>query len=281
MLWKRAAIGVFALTAIFCAFFSPCASQRSGGQTATQKVKSHGHVVTQVGCAIVLMYHRVDHVRPDAGALERDLTVSPEDFERQVKHLIQSGFRIVRLSEIEDAVINRRPFTGLKVAITLDDGYVDSYTKAFPILKRYNAPATVFLVTGTVGTKGHLSWEQIEEMRRFGIEFGSHGVHHLDLTRLRLTQLDLELRASKAQIEAKCGVEVTALAYPAGEYNSFVIERVKSAGYKTAWRKSGGALTPYDNPFALPRLRVSGSDTLKSFPWKLSNAIAHAERKCR
>lgn len=239
-----------------------------------------GAVATKADCAIVLMYHRVDHVPPNASALERDLTVSPENFERQVCHLIQSGFQIVRLSEIEDAVVNKRPFGKLMVAITFDDGYVDNYEKAFPILKRYNVLATIFLVTATVGTKRHLSWEQVREMKRFGIDFGSHGVRHLDLTRLKLPQLDFELRASKAQIEKQINDEVTALAYPAGEYNSFVIERVKAAGYKTAWRKSGGALVPTDNLnlFALPRLRVSGKDSLKSFAWKISNAISKAMR---
>lgn len=247
--------------------------------SAPQPAKPQTKVAAKEGRAIVLMYHRVDYVSPNASALERDLTVSPEEFERQVRHLINSGFHVVRLSEIEDAVTSRRPFAEPMVAITFDDGYIDNYTRAFPILKRYNAPATIFIVTDTVGTKEHLSWGQIEEMKRFGIEFGSHGVRHLDLTRLKLTQLDFELRASKTQIERRLGVKVTAFAYPAGEYNSFVIERVKAAGYKTAWRKSGGAVAPSDNQYALPRLRVSGNDTLKSFSWKISNAVAQAGQK--
>lgn len=260
------------LCAALCVSLAVCAPQRAKPQTKA---------ADEAGCAIVLMYHRVDYVSPNASALEKDLTVSPEEFERQVQHLINGGFQVVRLSEIEDAIINRRPFAKPMVAITFDDGYIDNYTRAFPILKRYNVPATIFIVTGTVGTKGHLSWEQIEEMRRFGIEFGSHGVRHLDLTRLKLTQLDFELRASKTQIERRLGVEVTAFAYPAGEYNSLVIERVKAAGYRTAWRKSGGAIKLTDSQYALPRLRVSGNDTLKSFSWKISNAIAQAKRKRR
>ncbi|MCS7252902.1 MAG: polysaccharide deacetylase family protein [Armatimonadota bacterium] len=254
-------------------------SVKSQSESASQGLKSRKAFVAQANCAIVLMYHRVNYVSPNASAIEKDLTVSPKEFERQVRYLIQGGFKIVRLSEIEDAVIKGLPFTKPIVAITFDDGYIDNYEKAFPILRRYSAPATIFLVTDTVGTRGHLSWEQIKEMKRFGIDFGSHSVRHLDLTRLKLPQLDFELRYSKARIEQQIGDKVTAFAYPAGEYNSFVIGRVKAAGYKTAWRKSGGAVTPSDNPFALPRLRVSGNDTLKSFEWKLSNAISRAGQK--
>src|SRR5713226_670747 len=100
----------------------------------------------------VLMYHRVAELPPEPGPLSRDLTVSPLDFERQVRYLVQNRYVILTAGQVERAVRFGLPLPVHSVALTLDDGYGDDFTEAFPILGRYGLDGTLFLVTGTVNT---------------------------------------------------------------------------------------------------------------------------------
>jgi len=229
----------------------------------------------------VLMYHHIDgHFSPGAhGPVLRDLTVSPKNFKQQMDYLISRGYTLISLREIEDAVRARKPLPVKAAAVTLDDGYQDSYDFALPILRRHRIPATVFIITATVGTRGHLTWKQIAEMRRSGIEFGSHTIHHYDLRQLGSTQLKSELLGSRIRIESRLSVPVTSFAYPAGEYNRQVIEQISAAGYLAGWRKDGGAVRPDDDPRLLPRVRVHGADTLLDFAREIAAAVTSGRVK--
>lgn len=220
----------------------------------------------------VLMYHRVDNLtdQEKRSPLLRDLTVSPSDFEEQVKFLVDNGYSALLASEVEEAVLKGRELPEKAVCITLDDGYKDNFEQAFPILKRYKVPATIFLVTNNFGRSNRLSWEDVFQMRReAGFGYGSHSVHHYDLTTLDQETLDFELMESKRLIELKIQDSVTSIAYPAGSYNEFVKERAKAAGYIAGWKKGGGHVTPAEDMLMLPRVRVSGRTSLADFKRKV------------
>jgi peptidoglycan/xylan/chitin deacetylase (PgdA/CDA1 family) len=220
----------------------------------------------------VLMYHRIDDldVKERRSPLLRDLTVSPRDFEDQVSFLVSEGYSILLASDIESAVMEKRHLPKKAIAITLDDGYKDNFEHAFPILKKYSAPATIFLVTSNFGRKDRLSWNDVLTMRaEAGFGYGSHSVHHYDLTTLDRKDLDHELTDSKRLIEFKVQDPITSIAYPAGSYNDFVRERARAAGYLAGWKKGGGLVTPKDDMLMLPRVRVSGRTTLADFKRKI------------
>jgi hypothetical protein len=128
----------------------------------------------------VLMYHRVCALAPGAGPLLRDLTVHPAKFERQIDYLVRNRYTILTAGEVERAVRLHQPVPTRSVALTLDDGYDDNFTQAFPILRRYGLDGTLFLVSSTVGTQGHVTWDEAREMRDERMEFGSHSVHHFE-----------------------------------------------------------------------------------------------------
>lgn len=220
----------------------------------------------------VLMYHRVDNLtdKEKRSPLLRDLTVSPADFEEQVKFLVEEGYSVLLASEVEQAVMEGRELPEKAVCITLDDGYKDNFEQAFPILLRYKVPATIFLVTNNFGRSNRLSWEDVLQMREeAGFGYGSHSVHHYDLTTLNQEKLDFELMESKRLIELKIQDKVTSIAYPAGSYNEFVKERAKAAGYLAGWKKGGGLVTPAEDMLMLPRVRVSGRTSLADFKRKV------------
>ncbi|MDQ2798977.1 MAG: polysaccharide deacetylase family protein [Armatimonadota bacterium] len=232
----------------------------------------------------VLMYHRISDLTPQEARspLMRDLTVSPHDFEQQVKYLVEHGFTFLKTRDIEAALRDHAPLPEKAVALTMDDGYKDNFEQAFPILRRYDVPATIFLVTNTVNTPGHLSWENVQTMQRVQMGYGSHTVHHYDLTELPTAQLDFELRESKRVLESRLAEPVTGLAYPSGAYNQTVAARTEAAGYWAGWKKGGGPVQPDQNMFLLPRVRVRGNTTLDEFKAAVwSGLYVVAERKDR
>ena len=215
----------------------------------------------------VLMYHRICVLSEHEthSPLLRDLTVSPEDFERQVRYLSEHGFVFLRASQVEEALVQHGPLPEKAVVLTMDDGYKDNFTRAFPVLRKYHASATLFLVTHTVDTPGHVAWDDVTVMHHQGVGYGSHTVHHYDLTDLPETQMDYELRESKRVLEGRLAEPITDIAYPSGAYNALVVARTRCAGYRAGWKKGGGPVQPGAERYLLPRVRVRGKTTMDEF----------------
>jgi peptidoglycan/xylan/chitin deacetylase (PgdA/CDA1 family) len=177
----------------------------------------------------ILTYHSID----DSGSV---ISTGPDKFRRQMKYLSERQARVISLGELTEAMIEGRQLPLNSLVLTFDDGYRNVYTTAFPILREFGFTGTVFLVTDYCGRRNDwpgqpaviepaplLSWAEIKEMRREGIEFGSHTATHPDLTRLPTAEAAEEINRSKATIEDRLGVGATVFAYPYGRCN----ERVK------------------------------------------------------
>lgn len=236
---------------------------RSSSLPAPLPPPTSGVVTTPDFAVPVLMYHRVDDLPPDAGPLLRDLTVSPANFEQQVRYLVENGYTILTAGQVQRAVRGREPLPAKGIALTLDDGYADNFTQAFPILRRYGLDGTLFLVTSTVGTPRHVTWEQAGSMLREGIEFGSHSAHHVDLTTLSTTGLDAELRESRAELERRLGTPIEQIAYPSGRYDVRVKRQAVRAGYLAGWKKGEGGSHPRRIQCSS---RASGSAAARTWP---------------
>jgi len=109
----------------------------------------------------------------------------------------------------------------------------------------------------------------IRGMREKRIRYGSHTVTHPDLTSIGERRLDYELTESKRFLESELREPVTSLAYPAGRFDDRVVKHVRMAGYLTAWDKGGGPVTPSDDPYRLPRVRVHGRTSINDFERKV------------
>lgn len=231
--------------------------------------------VTETFAVPVLMYHRVCDLTPREvrSPLVRDLTVSPADFEEQMRYLVTHGFTPLLAREVEEALRQGKPLPERAIAITFDDGYRDNFERAFPILRKYGIPATIFLVSSTVDTDNHLTWDHVQTMKREKVGYGSHTVTHADLPSLSPSGLDYELRESKRVIEVRIAEPITSVAYPAGRYNRFVVERAEAAGYLAGWKKGGGPVQPGAPRFLLPRVRVHGRTKMKDFKRKVWSGV--------
>ena len=202
----------------------------------------------------VLNYHQINDMD------ENMLTVSSEEFETQMAWLSENGYHAVTATELIDALEGKGTLPERPVLITFDDGYADNYQCAFPILKKYNMKAIIFLISEYVSLyPNYLTWEQLAEMQASGIEFGSHTVDHNVLTDLSPNSINHELADSKRILENRLGRPVKFLAYPCGYTNEYIKKRVHTEGYRAAFTVNLGNVRPNDDLYALNRVPIFGA----------------------
>jgi peptidoglycan/xylan/chitin deacetylase (PgdA/CDA1 family) len=154
------------------------------------------------------------------------------------------------------------------VVLTFDDGYQSLYTEVFPVLQQYGFSATVFLIAGFCGKDNQwhgqpsfipnlklLTWEQVDEMARFGIEFGSHTFNHPRLDQLPDSALYDEIVLPKLVLENRLSRPVTVFAYPYGRYTDPVKDMVCS-NYEAACSTRIGLVKPDSDRYALERVEI-------------------------
>ena len=172
-----------------------------------------------------------------------------------------------------------------QIAITFDDGYADNVRCAWPILRSYRFPTTIFVSAGLIGTDQPvpaerpgatparlMTWDELKALSQDGVAIGSHAMTHQRLTRMPLAQARAEIAESKTLLEARLGVPVDWFCYPSGAHSVDLVRIVQRAGYHGACSVRPGANTTRTHRFALRRTEVSGEDTLAAFQKKLAGA---------
>lgn len=212
----------------------------------------------------ILMYHYVSVPPPDADKYRLDLSVTPTNFRAQVEYLLAEGYHPITVADLSDYLRRGKSLPANPVILTFDDGYLDNYENAFPILKEFKIPATFFVITDFIDNKktGYMTWDQLEEMAIDGMEIGSHTMTHPDLEGKSRTIQASEIAGSKATIEARIGTPVKSFCYPAGKYDARTLDVLKSVGYQTAVTTDPqGTRQSSDAIYELRRIRVRGTFT--------------------
>lgn len=220
----------------------------------------------------ILMYHYISIPPPDADIYRLDLSVRPDQFEAQMEWLAVNGYHPIRLMDLQYALESGAPLPDKPIVLTFDDGYVDNYQYALPILKNYRFPATFFVITqyNDDNKPGYLSWQQLSDMSRAGMEIGSHTVDHPDLRNKSSAGLVDEIAGSKQVIELRLGVPVRSFAYPSGKYDARTLSVLRSSGYGAAVTEIQGMRQTSDKPFELKRIRIRGSYNITDFAFWLN-----------
>lgn len=135
----------------------------------------------------IIMYHRVAP-KHDSWSLG---SLSPLSFEKQIIFL-QKNYKIISLESLVQSLLLGRVIPKNAAIITFDDGYKDNYLYAYPILKKYNIPATIFLVTGHIGTGNLFWWDKI-----------GYAIYYTNLNQLNLDGIGIfSLRSEKERMNA-------------------------------------------------------------------------------
>ena len=209
----------------------------------------------------ILMYHSISE--------GQDLMVPPKDFDAQMKWLADNGYTPITMHRLQLYWQGKADIPGQPIVITFDDGYLDNYTTAYPILQKYQFPATIYVITDSVKRDNHMKWPQMQEMHAHGIEFGSHTVHHTNFLRTNPDQLKSELAESKRALEAGLGSSVTTFCYPGGGLTPEATQLVREAGYETAVTTRNEWATLSEDRLLLSRVRVVGGLSIEQFAKQL------------
>lgn len=186
----------------------------------------------------VLLYHNIADNIP--GEEYNPLLNIPADlFEVHMQTLLDAGYTPITYGEYYDYVVNDVPLPDKPILITFDDGYWSNYKYAFPILKKLDMKATIFVITDRRGMalskNPHFSWNQAKEMQDSGvIDIQSHTHSHQVLTGLMDFDLYFELKTSKNLIENKLGKKCSVLSFPQGIADEREVQAAKDAGYLIA-----------------------------------------------
>ncbi|HYG60548.1 MAG TPA: polysaccharide deacetylase family protein [Symbiobacteriaceae bacterium] len=220
--------------------------------------------------ARIITYHSV---RPNGGTGPRSSYVDPNDFSRQMEWLVDSGYQVVPLSRLVQQLESGGSVSDRWLCITFDDGYADNYIHAFPVLRRYGFPATIFLVTGKIGQDPEfLDPSHLTEMATHGIEFGGHTVDHVSLSSVEPEEARRQIFASRDQLERLSAAPLAHFCYPFGHFNQTVEGFVREAGYRSSCLEQAGPISPGTDPLRLTRVGVLGTDTLRDFALKVQGS---------
>ena len=208
----------------------------------------------------ILIYHHIRPVSENDSESAQTFIVSPENFEMQLKYLTDNNFNAISLQALTDYLNAGDSLPENPVIITFDDGTVSQYKNAFPLLKKYNLTATFFIFSNPISrSQNYVTWEQLQEMSKAGMEIGGHGWYHLYLDRISEAELAREIVISKQTLEEKLGREITTFAYPFGSYNDQVTTALKDAGYQAVRDIVNGSNHVGDDLYSLNAYFVTNS----------------------
>jgi peptidoglycan/xylan/chitin deacetylase (PgdA/CDA1 family) len=222
----------------------------------------------------ILTFHTLDD-------LPSVTSFPPKLFRLALTKLHENGYRTISLLEAADCLRMKKSFPEKSFVITFDDGYETVYKVASPILQNYDMSATIFLTVGENGSRkigerlpslegrSMLNWYEIQEMKRWGIEFGAHTLTHPDLTRLPRDRMVMEICDSKKIIENNLSTPISCFAYPYGRYNDRVRELVQQH-FACASSDKLGFINVNSEPYTLERVDAYYLRTDKLFDLMLT-----------
>lgn len=248
---------------------TPTTKASSLYHSSTKRVSSPAYIPQSQGNQLrvpILMYHYISS-NPDPADRARDsLATPPDKFDEQLKYLSDNGYTTLTLDTLYAALKNQVTLPSKPIILTFDDGYIDFFINAYPILQKYRFQAMVFIPTGLMNQGYYLQWDQIRQMHGSGlIKFGAHSVHHYHLTSLSRQAALWEMAESKKVLQEKLGVPINFMAYPSGAANLETIDLAKEAGYIGSVGTWRGYIQSEGTIFNMPRIRINGFIDIKTF----------------
>ena len=201
----------------------------------------------------ILEYHMVtENPHPDA----KPYVVPPEDFAEQLDYLAEEGYTTITPQDYARARKGKQQLPEKPIILSFDDGYEDNWRVVLPMLEERRMRAVFYMVTNSIGKPGYLTWDNLFDMERRGMEIGSHTANHLPLTTLSPEKQREELRLSKLMLEWKGMKTIYSFSYPNGSYNAGVVTMLAEEEYLTAVTGEAGLNTLETNPYLLRRVNI-------------------------
>jgi len=201
----------------------------------------------------ILEYHMVD-THEDADS--HPYNVPPDDFAAQLDYLKSEGYTTITILDFLKAKKGKQQLPEKPIILTFDDGYEDNYTIMLPLLEERGMTAVLFMPTNLIGTPDYLTWDELRDMSRRGIEIGSHTANHQPLTTFPPAQQQDEVHLSKLLLEWNSLPTVFSFSYPNGMYDESMPELLRKNEYLAAVTGDAGLNTFDTDPYQLQRINI-------------------------
>lgn len=232
------------------------------------------------------MYHSISNDDESVVHPYYSIQTTPEAFTWQMQYLYDSGYKAVELGKALELVHSSSRILEKVVVLTFDDGYMDFYTEAVAILRRFGYAATVYLPSSMIkdrishkfNGKVCLTWDKVTELSDAGYYFGSHSATHKMLRNMKEKEVKYEIYLSKAMIEDKIGKQVDSFSYPYafpeedGEYKASLRRLLSETGYRNGVSTNIGRISSQDDRYFLKRIPVNSHDDIDLFRAKIAGA---------
>lgn len=204
----------------------------------------------------IVMYHYVEYLTDPNDTKRKSLSINPHVLAAELQSLKDAAYTTYFVRDVPKILDGSIPYTKRGVVLTFDDGYEDFYTTVLPLLRKYNARATVYVINHYIGRTGFLNQRQLEEIRDSGlVEIGAHTLDHAYLKDLSDEVAYTQMRESKLDLEKRLHINVRTLAYPYGAFAARTVPLARKAGFSAAVSVVPGAVQTQDEILYLYRIR--------------------------
>lgn len=224
---------------------------------------------SQKGHINCFVYHRFGDPRYPS------TNISTETFSEQLNYLKDHNYHVLTLGAVVEMITNEVPIPEKTAVITIDDAYGSFYANGLPVLEQFGYPATLFINTNTVGGSDFMSWKEIDDSRKRGIETGNHSHSHQHFMDIpdddqRANAFEQDLNIAHKIFTEHLGSKPRIFSYPYGEFDSLMVNVLKENGYTGAAAQYSGVLYPGADLYTIPRFPMGGPyATLEGFVNKL------------
>jgi len=212
----------------------------------------------------VLIYHRFGEDKYPT------TNIGVARFREQLEYLKDNGYTVIPLQQLVLFLREGTKLPGRSVVITIDDGYRSVYEEAWPVLRDYGYPFTVFVYTRATEKRhgNYMTWDQVRELKALGVDFQDHGYDHghmafkppgMDMDEYR-AWIREDLAASSRIFSEELKERPRFFAVPYGEYNKTLLEEIRAFGYEAILLQDPGSVSNDTDPFAIPREPILGTD---------------------
>lgn len=191
--------------------------------------------------------------------------VSPEAFAAQMAYLAEQGWVTISPAQLGAYLVRGEPLPLKPIIVSMDDGYEDVYTAAYPVFQRTELRPVLFVVTQYLGHKPYLTWEQLQELVLAGFAVGSHGINHSNLRKAKDAELLRQIRDSKAVLEKRLSITIDAFCYPYAIYDKRALAVLSDQKYTMAFVVDGSIYQSPQYPYQMSRVLITYDTTLAEF----------------
>jgi peptidoglycan/xylan/chitin deacetylase (PgdA/CDA1 family) len=218
----------------------------------------------------IIMFHYVEYIKDIGDLIRRKLNISPYIFEKELEELDNNNYTTYFVRDIPNIFEKKIEYASKSAVLSFDDGYEDFYSVVFPLLKKYQKKATVYIIVNYIGRKGFLNEEEINELISSGlVEIGCHTLNHAYLQNMSYDAAKKEIFECKEELSSRFKIKIETFAYPYGAFSKETVDIVKEASFSAAVSVIPGIYHTKDSLFYLYRLRP-GLFTPEDFIKKLN-----------